>query len=77
MAGNDRSVFKTPDGWANKRDGASRPAAIHSTQAEAAAQAREQLKHSGGGELKIMGENGQIRQKDTIPPAKDPYPPKG
>lgn len=76
MADNDRSVYKTAEGWANKRDGASRPAEIHSTQAEAAAQAREHLKHSGGGELKIMGENGQIRQKDTIG-KKDPFPPKG
>ena len=77
MSGNDRSVYKVPDGWANKRDGAERPASIHTTQHEAAGKAREQLGNSGGGELKIMGENGQIRQKDTIAPAKDPYPPKG
>ena len=78
MTGKDRTVSKTSDGgWANKRDGASRPASIHPTQAAAVSQAREQLKNAGGGELKIKGEDGKIRAKDTIAPAKDPYPPKG
>lgn len=75
---NDRTVSQRPDGtWANKKDGAERASSVHDTQAQAAKAAREQLKASGGGELKIKNEEGKIRAKDTIAPAKDPYPPKG
>ncbi|MFC3792138.1 DUF2188 domain-containing protein [Sphingobium agri] len=76
MAKNDRTVFKREDGqWANKRDGASRPASLHKTQASAAAAGKANLENSGGGELKIKGLNGQIRSKDTIGRS-DPYPPR-
>jgi hypothetical protein len=39
--------------------------------------AREMLQNQGGGELTTMGRDGKIRSKDTIPPGKDPYPPRG
>ncbi len=78
MARNDRTVSQREDGqWANKRDGAERASSLHGTQAQAAQAAREQLRNSGGGELKIKGEDGKIRAKDTIPPARDPFPPRG
>ena len=78
MAKNSRTVSQRPDGtWANKKDGGERASSLHDTQREAAKAAREQLKSSGGGELKVKDEQGKIRQKDTIAPAKDPYPPKG
>jgi hypothetical protein len=78
MSKNDRTVSRRPDGsWANKKDGASRATSLHKTQKEAADAARNMLKTSGGGELKVKGEDGQIRAKDTIAPARDPYPPKG
>jgi hypothetical protein len=78
MAKNSRTVSQRPDGtWANKKDGGERASSLHDTQKEAAKAAREQLKSSGGGELKVKDEQGKIRQKDTIAPAKDPYPPKG
>jgi hypothetical protein len=35
------------------------------------------LGNQGGGELSIKGRNGKIRDKKTISPGKDPYPPKG
>jgi hypothetical protein len=74
----DRTVSQRPDGtWANKRDGAERASSLHNTQRDAANSARQQLKTSGGGELKVKGEDGKIRSKDTIPPARDPFPPKG
>lgn len=74
----DRTVSQRPDGtWANKRDGAERASSLHNTQRDAANAARQQLKTSGGGELKVKGEDGKIRSKDTIPPARDPFPPKG
>jgi len=77
MANNDRTVSKRPDGsWADKRDGSSRAAALHKTQADAAASAHQHLVNQGGGELKIKNEQGKIRAKDTIG-KKDPFPPKG
>lgn len=78
MPRNDRTVSQREDGqWANKRDGAERASSLHDTQGQAAQAAREQLRNSGGGELKIKGEDGKIRAKDTIPPARDPFPPRG
>ena len=78
MPKNDRTVSQRHDGqWANKRDGAQRASSLHDTQAEAAQAAREQIRSSGGGELKIKGEDGRIRAKDTIAPARDPFPPRG
>jgi len=77
MSNSTRIVYRRPDGrWANKRIGASQPASIHDTQSEAAEKAREMLRKSGGGELIIKGLDGKIRSKDTIPPAKDPNPPR-
>lgn len=78
MPKNDRTISQRPDGqWANKRDGAQRASSLHATQTQAAQAARAQLQSSGGGELKIKGEDGRIRAKDTIAPARDPFPPKG
>lgn len=78
MPKNDRTVSQRPSGeWANKRDGADRATSLHKTQQDAADAARSALKQSGGGELKIKGEDGKIRAKDTIPPAKDPRRSKG
>ncbi|MBN1225060.1 MAG: DUF2188 domain-containing protein [Candidatus Aminicenantes bacterium] len=72
-----RTVSKRPDGpWANKKDGAIKASSLHGTQKEAEKAAKEMLTHSGGGELKVKGVDGKIRSKDTIPPAKDPNPPK-
>lgn len=78
MAKSNRTVSQRDDGkWANKKDGAQRATSLHDTQKQATEAARKNLKNEGGGELKIKNEEGKIRQKDTIPPAKDPYPPKG
>ncbi len=77
MARNDRTVSRRPDGqWANKKDGSSRASSLHDTQREAERAARQMLEGSGGGELKVKGENGRIRSKDTIPPGNDPNPPR-
>lgn len=74
----DRIVHKVPgQGWANLRIGAERPEKIYPTQNDAIAAARINLIHAGGGELTIQGENGRFRDKNTIAPGSDPYPPKG
>lgn len=73
----DRMVYKRPDGqWAYKRNGASKPATLHSTQKDAEKSARGMLFNDGGGELITKGVNGKIRSKDTIAPGNDPFPPK-
>ena len=74
----DRTISRRPDGtWANKRNDASRPSSFHDTQKGAANAGRRMLKNQGGGELTIKGMNGRFRDKDTVAPGKDPYPPKG
>jgi hypothetical protein len=78
MPRNDRTVSQRDDGqWANKKDGMQRASSLHNTQKQAADAARGALMRSGGGELKIKNEDGRIRSKDTIPPAKDPRRSKG
>lgn len=78
MPKNDRTVSQRPNGeWANKKDGAERASSLHKTQQGAVNAARTSLGQTGGGELKIKGEDGRIRAKDTIPPAKDPRRTKG
>lgn len=78
MRKKDRTISQRPDGsWANKKDGGERASSLHPTQADAIDTARAQLNASGGGELKIKGVDGKIREKDTVPPAKDPSPPHG
>lgn len=72
------NVVNSPNGgWNVKRDNAER-ASIHTdTQADAHAAARGYAQNSGGGEVRIQGRDGRFRNSDTIPPANDPYPPKG
>ncbi len=74
----DRTVAPRPGGgWSNTRNDANRASSNHRTQAEAIAAAREMLGNQGGGELSIRGRDGRVRDKDTVHPGKDPYPPKG
>jgi hypothetical protein len=73
----DRTVSRRPDGlWENKRNDADRPSSLHERQSDAVKAAKENLKNQGGGELTTKGMDGKIRSKDTIPPGKDPNPPK-
>ena len=72
-----RIVFRREDGqWANKRTDADRAGSVHETQAAAERAARGMLAKSGGGELITKGLDGKIRSKDTIPPGRDPLPPR-
>ena len=74
--GRDRTVYRKTGSWAEKRNDAGRAGGIYKTQGEAVEAARRTLRREGGGELIIMGRNGKIRSKDTIPPGCDPYPPR-
>jgi photosystem II stability/assembly factor-like uncharacterized protein len=76
--GNSRFVSPDgDDGWKVQNPGASRASSRHGTQGEAIDAARGYLENQGGGELVVQGQGGQIRQKDTIRPASDPFPPRG
>lgn len=80
MASKPNSRHVVPNrkgGWDVEKPDASRASVHCETQAEAVDRARQILHNSGGGELNIHGRDGQIRQKDTIAPGNDPYPPKG
>ncbi len=72
----DRFVYRTPDGWANKRNDAGKASSVHQTQQQAIEAAKQMLHNQGGGELSVQGRDGQIRSKDTIAPGNDPNPPR-
>lgn len=74
---NSRHVVPNPKGgWSVKKPGASRSSANTKTQKEAVDRSRDILSNDGGGELRIHGKNGQIRDSDTIAPGNDPNPPR-
>ncbi|MFZ4298342.1 DUF2188 domain-containing protein [Streptomyces cinereoruber] len=74
---NTRDVSKRDDGWAVTKPGAERASAVLPTQAEAVARAKEILANDGGGELRVRGKNGQVREQNTVPPGSDPKKSKG
>jgi hypothetical protein len=74
----DRDVVRREDGrWDVKKPGGQRPSAVVNTQSEAIRRGSEILHNGGGGELRIHGVDGVIRDQRTIPPGNDRYPPKG
>lgn len=73
----DYDVFKKGDQWVGKRDDASRASVTAATQAAAYNATRDLAARNGGGEVNLHGLNGQIRDKNTIAPAKDPRGTKG
>jgi hypothetical protein len=68
----DRTVYKHPDGWADKRNDAERPDKVYPTQQEAIDAAKGHSANAGGGEVTVQGRDGQFRSKDTIAPGNDP-----
>ena len=59
-----------------QRENAQRASDYTRTQREAEQIAKQLAGSSGGGEVRIHGLNGKIRDSDTVPPANDPYPPR-
>lgn len=64
------------EGWDVKKPSASRASSHHSTQAAAEQAAKRSLAKAGGGEAIVHGRDGSIRDSDTVPPARDPMPPR-
>ena len=77
MASNNRHVVPNPDGgWDVKKPGSVRASSHHETQKEAEARAKAIVGRAGGGEVRIHDTKGRIRDSDTVPPGRDPHPPK-
>lgn len=71
-------VIKNPvDGeWDVKKEGFQRASISTDTQREAEQLAKQYSSNSGGGEVRIHGLDGKIRDSDTVAPGNDPNPPK-
>ncbi|WP_371635990.1 DUF2188 domain-containing protein [Streptomyces zaomyceticus] len=74
---NTRDVSPHENGWAVTKPGAERASAVLPTQAEAIARAKEIVGNEGGGEVRIRGKNGQVREQNTVPRGNDPKRSKG
>ncbi|MGH2732029.1 MAG: DUF2188 domain-containing protein [Actinomycetota bacterium] len=72
-----RHIVPNPKGgWDVKKPGADRASSHQPTQTKAEQRAKEILGNLGGGEAVIHDRKGRIRDADTVPPARDPHPPK-
>lgn len=67
---------KESGSWSVKRAGANRVSGNFSTQRDAERSAKNFARNTGGGEVRIHGRDGKIRDSDTVPPAVDPCPPR-
>lgn len=76
--GKDYHITKRPDGnWQYKLPHAERASGVTPTQSAAEQAAKQSARQSGqGGEITIHRPNGQIRDRDTVSPANDPFPPR-
>lgn len=72
------NVFKDKETgkWAAKRQDADRAGALVDSQKKAEQLAKQFAANSGGGEVRIHGRDGKIRDSDTVPPGNDPNPPR-
>lgn len=70
-------VTKRQDGkWQDKKAGGDKASGVFNTQKEAEKHAKQILRNQDGGEVRIHGLDGKIRDSDTVKPANDPNPPK-
>lgn len=65
-------VTKSPKGgWRVKPTGAKKATVVKRTQKQAEAAAKRQLRNAGGGEVRIHGRDGRIRDSDTVKPGRE------
>ena len=75
--GTQRHVVANPNGgWDVKKPGSTQRSAHATTQKAAVDRAREIVHNAGGGEIRIHGKDGRIRDSDTVAPGSDPNPPR-
>ncbi len=66
-------VSKNSNGkWKIQKEGGSQASGYAPTQKEAEKLAKQYSANSGGGEVRIHGLNGKIRDSDTVAPGNDP-----
>ena len=76
-ASNNRHVVpNAKGGWDVKAPGSERASAHATTQAQAERRAKEIVSNLGGGEVRVHGKDGRIRDSDTVAPGRDPNPPR-
>lgn len=63
-------------GWDVKKPGSERSSAHAGTQKAAITRAKEMVGNAGGGEVRIHGRDGRMRNSDTVAPGNDPFPPR-
>ena len=75
-SGSNRHVV--PDGKIGsvRKPGKDDPVSRHRTQGAAEREAKRQVGREGGGEVRIHGRDGRFRDSDTVPPGRDPNPPR-
>lgn len=71
-----RHVVEHDDGWAIRKPGAKHASAVRRRQSDAIDRAKEIVGKAGGGEVRIHGRDGKIRDSDTVAPGNDPFPPR-
>lgn len=76
MGSKGRHVVPQGTKWAVVKPGSARASAVTGTQAEAERAAKRMVAKEGGGEVRIHGRDGKIRDSDTVSPGRDPNPPK-
>lgn len=64
-------------GWALTSPSRKTPVSVHPTQKEAIEAGHRAVHEIGGGELLVHARSGEIRDKITVAPGHDPFPPRG
>lgn len=72
MANYHVSKNKDTQKWDVQKENGQKASGSASTQAEAEKMAKKYSANSGGGEVRIHGLNGKIRDSDTVAPGNDP-----
>lgn len=67
---------KSSGEWSVKKAGSNRLSGKFDSQRDAEKAAKKFAENAGGGEVRIHGRDGKIRDSDTVRPANDPNPPK-
>lgn len=75
MANYHVSKNKDTNKWDIQKEGGQRSSGSADTQKEAEKLAKQFSGNSGGGEVRIHGLDGKIRDSDTVAPGNDPHPP--
>ena len=76
MANYHVSKTKSSGDWTVTKEGAERASDTARTQQQAERIAKRLAGNSGGGEVRIHGRDGKIRDSDTVAPGNDPNPPR-